>query len=99
MEGKNIMDDMNDQEKFQHDDIDSLYLETTKIKNTKKKAKKMNTIKKSIPIEIVEAVEDFKKAKAEHRAEIATLRRYIRSHRLMIKQARTQYKIVKLQEK
>lgn len=79
------------------DDIDKLYIETTKIKKGYKKTMNKKTIKVRSTLDV--ALDDYKKSKAIHKANIKNDKRSIKSHRLMIKQAKTLYKLVKLQEK
>lgn len=80
------------------DDIDNIYLETTKIKKGHKRTM-ANTKKIKVRSTVEKARGDYKKAKQVHKDDIKGLRRNIRSHRLMIRQAKTLYRIVKLQEK
>ena len=80
------------------DDIDNIYLETTKIKKGHKRIM-ANTKKIKVRSSVEVAKDNYKKAKQVHKDDIKGLRRNIRSHRLMIRQARNTYKIVKLQEK
>ena len=79
------------------DDIETLYEEALTVKNGHKRKTAKKTIKVRSSVE--KAADDFKKAKATHKAEIAKLKTSIKSHKLLIKQAKNQLKLVKLAEK
>lgn len=78
------------------DDID--FIETPIKKPTNKQIKKI--IVKDENMKTTTKYKDtYKTAKAAHKAEIKELRREIKTHKLLIKQARTVYKLEKLSSK
>lgn len=81
------------------DDIDLIEDEINATKNktahTRKGATpKAKRIKVRSSVEV--AKDEFKRAKRVHRAEIKRAKRVIKQHRLLIKQARGAYKLIKL---
>lgn len=82
------------------DDIDTLYEEATELKQPKR-AHKRTTGKKTVKVKSsVEAARaSYKATRKQHCASIKRLKRDIKSHRLMIKQARGTYRLIKMQEK
>lgn len=76
------------------DDIDKLYIAATKVRKEKKPSK---ATKSRSTVEV--AADTYKQAKSIHKAEIQRLKRTIKSHKLMIIQAKNQFKIIKLSEK
>lgn len=79
------------------DEIDTLYEEALTVKSghKRKTGKKVIKVRSSVD----KARDDFKKAKASHKAEIAKLKAGIKSHKLLIRQAKNQLKLVRLAEK
>lgn len=79
------------------DDIDLIHDEITAIK----KAHNRKTTKTVIRVRssVEKAHDDYKAAKRLQRDNIATARRNIASYKLLIKQAHTSYKLVKLANK
>lgn len=81
-------------------DIDQLYIESTNIKRehmrkgATPKAKKIR-VRGSVEV----AKDNFKAAKRIQRANIRKAKQNIKACKLMIKQARTAYKIIKLSNK
>lgn len=78
------------------DDIDFI---TDDINRTLKASHTRNTqtgkrIKVRSSVEV--AKDDYKRAKKLHKANIKKLKQNIKSHRLMIKQARNTYRLIKL---
>ena len=77
------------------DDIDKLYIAATKVRKDKKTQPKATKSRSTLEV----AKETYKAAKQFHKAEIGRLKRTIKSHKLMQKQAKNQLKIVKLSER
>ena len=82
------------------DDIDTLFIEAKTIKATKpahlrQLGKKTIRVKSSIE----KAKDDFKRAKHIQRQNVLSAKNNIKSYRLLIKQARNTYKLVKLANK
>lgn len=80
----------------QLDDIDQLFIESSTIKreHTRKGATpKTKKIRVRGSVEL--ARDNYRNSKRIHRAQIKQLRRNIVSHKLLIDQARTSYKLVK----
>lgn len=79
------------------DDIDFITDDIQSIKELKK-AHTRTVSKKTIKIRssVDKAKSDYKTAKQLHRNNIKSLHRNIRTHKLMIKQARNTYRLVKL---
>jgi hypothetical protein len=76
------------------DKIDTLFIEATTLK---KAHTRKHTIKVRSSIEIAHT--NYRSAVVLHKANIKTLKRNIKSHKLLIKQARTNYQIIKLEDK
>ena len=69
---------------------------------TKKAQKRGGSLTKKatkVRSSVDKAKDDYKLAKAGHKAEIKKLRDQIKTHKLLIKQAKTTYKLVKLANK
>lgn len=80
------------------DDIDELYMDIEKDKATTVKAhtRKLGTKKIKVRSSLEVAKDNFKSAKRIHKAQIKSLKRNIATHKLMIKQARNTWRLVKL---
>lgn len=82
------------------DDIDQLYDEAIQVKSPRKAHRRTSGPKQIKVRGSIDIARDaYKKAKKVHRAEISRLKANIRSHKLLIKQARTTFGLIKLQEK
>jgi len=82
------------------DDIDQLYIEASNVKreHTRKGAQPQSKrIKVRGSVEI--AKDNFKNAKRIQRANIKRARQNIKSYKLLIQQAKTSYKLIKLSSK
>ncbi len=82
------------------DDIDQLYIESKQLKSEhvrKGATPKSKKIKVRGSVEV--ARDNYRNAKRLHRQQIRQLRANIASHKLMIKQAKTTYKLVKLADR
>lgn len=80
------------------DDIDQITDQINVIKsNHTRKVGKRKTIKVRGTVEV--ARDNFKAAKRVHKAQIKKLRQNIKTHKLMIRQAKTAYKIIKNNDK
>ena len=81
------------------DDIDQLYIESNQIKreHTRKGATpKAKRIKVRGSVEV--ARDNYRNAKRTHKAQIKQLKNSIKSHKLLIEQAHTSYKLVKVSD-
>lgn len=82
------------------DQIDLIEDEINAIKTKPAHSRKVSKSKKIRVRGSVEVAKDnYKAAKRIHKAQIKKLRANIKSHKLMIKQARTGYRLVKLADK
>lgn len=82
------------------DDIDFITDEITKEKQTKKAhSRKTETKRIKVRSSVEVAKDNFKQAKRLHRSQIKSLRRNIKTHKLMIRQARNTYRLIKLSNK
>jgi len=80
------------------DDIDLIQDEintVTKQAHTRKLGRKIIKVKGSVEV----ARDNYRAAKRIHKNQIKRLRANIKSHKLMIKQSKTAYKLVKLSDK
>lgn len=75
------------------DDIDMI---TDEISNIKAHTRKHNGKRIKVRGTLDVARDDYRKARRLHRNNIKGLRTSIKAHKLMIKQARTTYKIIKM---
>ena len=79
------------------DDIDMIYDEALAVK-APKKAHKRSTGSKHIKVRssLEVAKDEYKSARNVHKAQIKRAKRAIKQHKLMIKQARGTYKLIRL---
>lgn len=78
------------------DDIDFIEDEINAEKTRKAHTRKVGKQKIVVRSSVEKAKDDYKEAKRIHKDKIRGLKRNIKTHKLMIKQAKNTYKIIKL---